>query len=75
MGHSLVEIHPRELQFTFEVKKQSSCSVHLVNKSNEYVAFKVTLTMNLSVSYYYFESGYALKHQMGISDSADYFVC
>jgi hypothetical protein len=24
-----------------EVKKQSSCTVHLVNKSNEYVAFKV----------------------------------
>ncbi|KAL5220084.1 hypothetical protein ABZP36_024797 [Zizania latifolia] len=44
MGHSLVEIHPRELQFTFEVKKQSSCSVHLVNKSNEYVAFKVKTT-------------------------------
>ncbi|KAL5229154.1 hypothetical protein ABZP36_017419 [Zizania latifolia] len=44
MGHNLVEIHPRELQFTFEVKKQSSCSVHLVNKSNEYVAFKVKTT-------------------------------
>ncbi|GJM91942.1 hypothetical protein PR202_ga08365 [Eleusine coracana subsp. coracana] len=41
MGQDLVEIHPRELQFTFEVKKQSSCTVHLVNKSNEYVAFKV----------------------------------
>ncbi|KAL6613841.1 hypothetical protein ACP70R_036111 [Stipagrostis hirtigluma subsp. patula] len=44
MGQDLVEIHPRELQFTFELKKQSSCAVHLVNKSNEYVAFKVKTT-------------------------------
>ncbi|CAO1942970.1 unnamed protein product [Urochloa humidicola] len=44
MGQDLVEIHPRELQFTFEVKKQSSCTVHLANKSNEYVAFKVKTT-------------------------------
>nr|CAB3475373.1 unnamed protein product [Digitaria exilis] len=44
MGQDLVEIHPRELQFTFEVKKQSSCAVHLVNKSNDYVAFKVKTT-------------------------------
>ncbi|VAH84663.1 unnamed protein product [Triticum turgidum subsp. durum] len=28
----------------FELKKQSSCSVHLVNKSDEYVAFKVKTT-------------------------------
>jgi len=44
MGQDLVEIQPRELQFTFEVKKQSSCVVHLINKSNEYVAFKVKTT-------------------------------
>ncbi|KQK11424.1 vesicle-associated protein 2-2 [Brachypodium distachyon] len=44
MGQGVVEIQPRELQFTFELKKQSSCSVHLVNKSNEYVAFKVKTT-------------------------------
>ncbi|ONM34736.1 Vesicle-associated protein 2-2 [Zea mays] len=44
MGQDLVEIHPRELQFTFEVKKQSSCVVCLTNKSNEYVAFKVKTT-------------------------------
>jgi hypothetical protein len=30
--------------FSVEVKKQSSCTVHLVNKSNEYVAFKVKTT-------------------------------
>ncbi|KAF0928306.1 hypothetical protein E2562_039415 [Oryza meyeriana var. granulata] len=40
----LVEIHPRELRFEFEVKKKSSCSVCLVNKSEEYVAFKVKTT-------------------------------
>lgn len=40
----LLEIEPRELKFTFELKKQSSCSVHLVNRSNEYVAFKVKTT-------------------------------
>ncbi|KAF7039902.1 hypothetical protein CFC21_049844 [Triticum aestivum] len=44
MGQGVVEIQPRELQFTFELKKQSSCSVHLVNKSDEYVAFKVKTT-------------------------------
>ncbi|CAL5094613.1 unnamed protein product [Urochloa decumbens] len=40
----LVEIHPRELRFLFEVKKQSSCTVNLVNKSDQYVAFKVKTT-------------------------------
>ncbi|KAJ3702972.1 hypothetical protein LUZ61_006677 [Rhynchospora tenuis] len=44
MGHDLVEIEPRELNFPFELMKQSSCSIHLVNKSNEYVAFKVKTT-------------------------------
>ncbi|WVZ98294.1 hypothetical protein U9M48_043755 [Paspalum notatum var. saurae] len=40
----LVEIHPTELRFLVEVKKQSSCCVHLVNKSDQYVAFKVKTT-------------------------------
>ncbi|CAD6272292.1 unnamed protein product [Miscanthus lutarioriparius] len=40
----LVEIHPRELRFLVEVKKQSSCCIHLVNKSDQYVAFKVKTT-------------------------------
>ncbi|XP_008803084.1 vesicle-associated protein 1-2-like [Phoenix dactylifera] len=44
MGQVLLEIEPRELKFTFELKKQSSCSVHLVNKSSDYVAFKVKTT-------------------------------
>ncbi|KAL6844978.1 hypothetical protein ACP4OV_025151 [Aristida adscensionis] len=40
----LVEIHPPELRFLFEVKKKSSCSVYLVNKSDSFVAFKVKTT-------------------------------
>jgi hypothetical protein len=44
MGQDLVEIEPRELKFPFELKKQSSCSIDLVNKSNDYVAFKVKTT-------------------------------
>ena len=35
--------------FTVEVKKQSSCVVHLINKSNEYVAFKVCPQLWLSI--------------------------
>nr|CAD1828409.1 unnamed protein product [Ananas comosus var. bracteatus] len=31
MGQDLVEIQPRELKFTFELKKQSSCSIQLSN--------------------------------------------
>ncbi|EPS60297.1 hypothetical protein M569_14506, partial [Genlisea aurea] len=40
----LLEIHPRELKFIFEVKKQSSCVVHLTNLADQYVAFKVKTT-------------------------------
>ncbi|KAM1103849.1 hypothetical protein COP2_012617 [Malus domestica] len=40
----LLEVHPRELKFTFEVKKQSTCSIQLGNKSDHYVAFKVKTT-------------------------------
>ncbi|KAF7138437.1 hypothetical protein RHSIM_Rhsim07G0176500 [Rhododendron simsii] len=44
MSAELLEIHPRELKFIFELKKQSTCSVRLVNKSNSHVAFKVKTT-------------------------------
>lgn len=44
MGSELLDIQPRELRFTFELKKQSSCLVRLSNKSDEYVAFKVKTT-------------------------------
>lgn len=43
-GAELVEIEPQELKFVFELRKQSSCSVKLTNKSDEYVAFKVKTT-------------------------------
>ncbi|KAK1592766.1 hypothetical protein Q3G72_029966 [Acer saccharum] len=44
MAKQLLEIHPLELNFTFEVKKQSECMIQLGNKSDEYVAFKVKTT-------------------------------
>ncbi|KAL7234961.1 hypothetical protein ACSBR1_018436 [Camellia fascicularis] len=44
MSTGLLEIQPRELKFIFELKKQSSCSVRLVNKSNDHVAFKIKTT-------------------------------
>ncbi|CAN6548159.1 unnamed protein product [Malus baccata var. baccata] len=40
----LLDVHPPELTFTFEVKKQSTCSIQLGNKSDRYVAFKVKTT-------------------------------
>ncbi|KAM0908182.1 hypothetical protein ACQ4PT_015627 [Festuca glaucescens] len=36
--------HFKDAKCSFEVKKQSSCSIHLVNKTDEYVAFKVKTT-------------------------------
>ncbi|KAL7239364.1 hypothetical protein ACSBR2_005301 [Camellia fascicularis] len=44
MNAELLEIHPRELKFIFELKKQSTCSVRLFNKSNNHVAYKVKTT-------------------------------
>ncbi|KAJ8457918.1 hypothetical protein OPV22_030844 [Ensete ventricosum] len=44
VGQVLVEIQPEELNFIFELKKQSSCPVQLVNKSTDYVAYKVKTT-------------------------------
>ncbi|KAM7274622.1 hypothetical protein ACFE04_016488 [Oxalis oulophora] len=40
----LLNIQPSELKFPFELKKQSSCSMQLINKTNDYVAFKVKTT-------------------------------
>ncbi|WOK95374.1 vesicle-associated protein 1-3 [Canna indica] len=39
-----LEIQPTELKFPFELKKQSSCSMQLMNKTDQYVAFKVKTT-------------------------------
>uniref|UniRef100_A0A1J3IG61 Vesicle-associated protein 1-3 n=1 Tax=Noccaea caerulescens TaxID=107243 RepID=A0A1J3IG61_NOCCA len=40
----LINIHPTELKFPFELKKQSSCSMQLTNKTAKVVAFKVKTT-------------------------------
>ncbi|XP_062084591.1 vesicle-associated protein 2-2-like [Humulus lupulus] len=40
----LLEIQPKELKFTIELKKPSSCSVRLANNTNYHVAFKVKTT-------------------------------
>ncbi|XP_012492601.1 vesicle-associated protein 2-2 [Gossypium raimondii] len=44
MNTQLLEIEPKELKFVFILKKQSSCSITLTNKTNQYVAFKVKTT-------------------------------
>ncbi|XP_031486243.1 vesicle-associated protein 1-2-like [Nymphaea colorata] len=44
MTRQLVEIHPTELKFIFELKKQSSCSIQLFNTSDQYIAYKVKTT-------------------------------
>ncbi|KAL1543152.1 vesicle-associated protein 2-2-like [Salvia divinorum] len=44
MNTQLVEIQPRELKFKCEMKKQSTCAVHLLNATDQYVAFKVKTT-------------------------------
>ncbi|XP_068662348.1 vesicle-associated protein 2-2-like isoform X2 [Aristolochia californica] len=44
MTPELLSIQPNELKFTFEVKKQSFCSVQLVNHTDQYVAYKVKTT-------------------------------
>ncbi|KAL8229393.1 hypothetical protein R6Q57_014293 [Mikania cordata] len=44
MKLDLLEVQPQELEFLFELKKQSSCSVQLINKTNDHVAFKIKTT-------------------------------
>ncbi|KAE8660121.1 Vesicle-associated protein 1-3 [Hibiscus syriacus] len=44
MTSELLEIHPQQLNFTFELKKQSSCLIQLTNNTDQYVAFKVKTT-------------------------------
>ncbi|KAK1303854.1 Vesicle-associated protein 1-3 [Acorus calamus] len=40
----LLNVQPTELKFPFELKRQSSCSLQLTNKTDQYVAFKVKTT-------------------------------
>lgn len=44
MDIRLLEVHPQELKFVFELNKQSSCSIQLTNNSFDHVAFKVKTT-------------------------------
>lgn len=44
MKPDILEMKPQELRFIFELKKQSSCSVQMINKTNHHVAFKVKTT-------------------------------
>ncbi|RZC69208.1 hypothetical protein C5167_032314 [Papaver somniferum] len=39
-----LSVEPQELRFPFELKKQISCSLQLLNKSDNHVAFKVKTT-------------------------------
>ncbi|KAI3741214.1 hypothetical protein L1987_58884 [Smallanthus sonchifolius] len=39
-----LNLHPSELKFPFELKKQSSCSLQLTNKTDQYIAFKFKTT-------------------------------
>ncbi|XP_071696766.1 vesicle-associated protein 1-3 [Rutidosis leptorrhynchoides] len=39
-----LNLHPSELKFSFELRKQSSCSMQLTNKTDQYIAFKVKTT-------------------------------
>ncbi|KAM0934341.1 putative major sperm protein (MSP) [Dioscorea sansibarensis] len=43
-GGDLLGVQPSELKFPFELRKQSSCSMQLTNKTDQYVAFKVKTT-------------------------------
>ncbi|CAN4125866.1 unnamed protein product [Withania somnifera] len=40
----IIDIYPTELKFPFELRKQSSCSLQLSNKTDQYIAFKVKTT-------------------------------
>lgn len=44
MPTELLSIQPSELKFPFELKKQVSCSLRLVNLTEHYVAYKVKTT-------------------------------
>ncbi|KAH0470373.1 hypothetical protein IEQ34_000096 [Dendrobium chrysotoxum] len=43
-GETFLRIQPAELKFSFQCNKQSSCTMHLANRTEEYVAFKVKTT-------------------------------
>ncbi|XP_022961475.1 vesicle-associated protein 2-2-like [Cucurbita moschata] len=44
MDMRLLEVYPNELKFTFQAKKQESCTIQLKNNTFDHVAFKVKTT-------------------------------
>lgn len=44
MKPDILEVQPQELKFLFELKKQSTCSIQMINKTDHHVAFKVKTT-------------------------------
>ncbi|KAL5725827.1 hypothetical protein ACHQM5_008924 [Ranunculus cassubicifolius] len=49
----LLNIDPQELNFSFELKKQISCSLQLSNKTDNHVAFKVKTIIKPESSHRY----------------------
>ncbi|KAI3443935.1 hypothetical protein Pfo_000600 [Paulownia fortunei] len=43
-AEKLLNVKPRDLSYTLELKKQPSCSVKLSNKTQDYIAYKVMTT-------------------------------
>ncbi|MQM16663.1 hypothetical protein Taro_049621 [Colocasia esculenta] len=56
---NLLSVQPSELKFPFELKKQSSCSMQLTNKTDQYVAFKVFIASTAELIYFlvYWDGG------------------
>ncbi|CAI9284408.1 unnamed protein product [Lactuca saligna] len=44
MKPDILEVQPQELTFLFELKKQSTCSIQMINKTDHHVAFKIKTT-------------------------------
>uniref|UniRef100_A0ACD5UCU7 Uncharacterized protein n=1 Tax=Avena sativa TaxID=4498 RepID=A0ACD5UCU7_AVESA len=57
MSSTLLRVSPSELKIPYEVKRQRSCCMQLVNKTDKYVAFKVKTTNPRK---------YSVRHTCGI---------
>lgn len=57
MSSTLLRVYPSELKIPYEVKRQRSCCMQLINKTDKYVAFKVKTTNPRK---------YSVRHTCGI---------
>ncbi|XP_051218722.1 vesicle-associated protein 1-3 isoform X2 [Lolium perenne] len=57
MSSTLLRVSPSELKIPYEVKRQRSCCMQLMNKTDKYVAFKVKTTNPRK---------YSVRHSCGI---------